>query len=56
MTLLAALDTEGLRTIIAFGVNALREDEVRPSFNRELILRNAPHRNKEMFMMPKTVE
>ena len=58
MTLLAALDTEGVceRSHRFGGVNALREDEVRPSFNRELILRNAPHRNKEMFMMPKAVE
>lgn len=58
MALLAALDTEGVceRSHPFDHVNAFREDEVRPSFNRELILRNAPHRNKEMFVMPKTVE
>ena len=37
-------------------VNAFRDDEVRPSFDRELILKNAPVRNDEMFIAPKTVE
>ena len=37
-------------------VNAFREDEVKVSFDRELILRNAPNRNDEAFIAPKTVE
>ena len=37
-------------------VNAFRNDVVRPSFERELILKNAPERNDEMFCAPKTIE
>jgi aspartyl-tRNA(Asn)/glutamyl-tRNA(Gln) amidotransferase subunit C len=37
-------------------VNVFRDDEVLPSFDRELILKNAPLRNDEMFIAPKTVE
>ena len=36
--------------------NVFREDEVLPSLDRELILRNAPNRNNEMFIAPKTVD
>jgi len=37
-------------------VNAFRDDEVYPSFDRELILKNAPVKNEEMIIAPKTVE
>jgi len=37
-------------------VNSFRDDEVKPSFERELILKNAPEHNDEMFIAPKTVE
>ena len=37
-------------------VNAFRDDETLTSFDRELILKNAPNRNNEMFVAPKTVE
>jgi len=37
-------------------VNAFREDEVAPSFERELILFNAPHSNGSAIIAPKTVE
>ena len=37
-------------------VNVFRDDEVQTSFDRELILKNAPCRNEEMFIAPKTVE
>lgn len=37
-------------------VNAFRDDKAQASFNRELILKNAPNRNDEMFVAPKTVE
>jgi len=37
-------------------VNAFRDDEVHASYDRELILTNAPDRNDEMFIVPKTVE
>jgi len=37
-------------------VNIFRNDEVKPSLERELVLKNAPVRNEEMFVAPKTVE
>jgi aspartyl-tRNA(Asn)/glutamyl-tRNA(Gln) amidotransferase subunit C len=37
-------------------VNAFRNDEVLPSFDRELILKNAAVKNNEMFIAPKIVE
>ena len=37
-------------------VNSFREDIVENSFDRELILKNVPKRNDEMFIAPKTVE
>ncbi|MCR4925563.1 MAG: Asp-tRNA(Asn)/Glu-tRNA(Gln) amidotransferase subunit GatC [Clostridiales bacterium] len=36
--------------------NVFREDEVRPSTDRELILENAPEKTDACFMVPKTVE
>ena len=36
-------------------VNAFREDKVQASLERNLILQNAPRRNSEMFIAPKTV-
>ena len=35
---------------------AFRNDEVRPSLPRELVLKNAPEKNDEMFIAPRTVE
>ena len=37
-------------------VNAFRNDEAQTSFDRELILKNAPESNDETFVAPKTVE
>lgn len=37
-------------------VNAFREDEARPSFERELILKNAPNKNDETIIAPRTVD
>ncbi|MDR0222317.1 MAG: Asp-tRNA(Asn)/Glu-tRNA(Gln) amidotransferase subunit GatC [Oscillospiraceae bacterium] len=37
-------------------VNAFREDEAVCSFDRALILKNAPEENGEAFVAPKTVE
>ena len=36
--------------------NILREDEVRPSTARELLLRNAPEFDGECILVPRTVE
>jgi aspartyl-tRNA(Asn)/glutamyl-tRNA(Gln) amidotransferase subunit C len=37
-------------------VNVFRDDVARPSYDRELILKNAPERNDEMIIAPRTVE
>ena len=57
MTLLSELDTEGVteRSHPFDNVNALRDDLVQPSFDRELILKNAPNRSDEMIIAPKTL-
>jgi aspartyl-tRNA(Asn)/glutamyl-tRNA(Gln) amidotransferase subunit C len=36
--------------------NVFRKDEVLPSFDREELLKNAPKRDEESFIVPKTVE
>ena len=36
--------------------NVFRDDEALDSFDRELILKNAPAKNDEMFIAPRTVE
>jgi aspartyl-tRNA(Asn)/glutamyl-tRNA(Gln) amidotransferase subunit C len=55
---LRELNTDGVQECShPFGnFNVFRDDEVRPSFDRELILKNAPVRNDEFFVAPKTVE
>ena len=58
MARLNELDTAGVpeRSHSFDTVNAFRNDHVYASFDRELILRNAPARNEEMFIAPRTVE
>jgi len=58
MARLGELDTNGVpeRSHPFDNVNAFRSDEAQASFDRELILKNAPCRNEEMFIAPKTVE
>jgi aspartyl-tRNA(Asn)/glutamyl-tRNA(Gln) amidotransferase subunit C len=58
MERLSELDTEGVpeRSHPFDNVNAFRDDETGLSFDRELILKNAPDRNDEMYIAPKTVE
>jgi len=61
---LGELDTEGVPErshpwdFCASNENAkaFRSDEVRPSLPRGLVLKNAPQKNEEMFIAPKTVE
>ena len=57
MARLGELDTEGVpeRSHPFDHVNAFREDAVQPSFERELILRNAPEQDGGMIIAPKTV-
>ena len=58
MAKLGELDTEGVpeRSLPFNNVNAFREDTVVASFDRELILKNAPVKNDEMIIAPKTIE
>ena len=57
MARLGELDTENIseRSHPFDNVNAFREDEPQDSFDRELILKNAPDRDDEMFIVPKTI-
>jgi len=52
------VDTKGIaQSIHPFDeFNNLREDIVIPSTDRELLLQNAPKRDEETFIAPKTVE
>ena len=52
------LNTEGVTecTHSTNKVNVFRDDETGPPYDRELILKNAPFRNDEMFVAPKTVD
>ena len=53
MALINELDTENVpETGHLPRVNVFREDEARPSLDRELILQNAPRRTEEMFVAP----
>ena len=58
MARLSEIDTNGVpeRSHPFDDVNAFRNDEVRASFERELILKNAPVKNNEFTVAPKTVE
>ena len=58
MSRLGTLDTTGVaeRSHAFDNVNALREDEVRPSFARELILRNATVRTDDSFVVPRALD
>jgi len=51
------LNTDGVPAE-AFYINAnsFRDDKALPSFGRELILKNAPVKNEEFFIAPKTLE
>ena len=56
MARLGELDTENVpeRSHPFDNVNSFREDEPQASISRDLILKNAPHRDEEMFIVPKT--
>lgn len=58
MAMLEKLDTSGIdkQSRPNDFVNAFRDDEVKPSLDRELILKNAPDRNETMFCAPKIME
>jgi len=58
MERLGELNTENVpeRSHPFDNVNAFRDDNVQASYNRELILKNAPDKDDEMLIAPRTVE
>lgn len=58
MERLGELNTENVpeRSHPFDNVNAFRDDYVQASYNRELILKNAPDKDDEMLIAPRTVE
>ena len=58
MALLAELDTDGVpeRSHPFDNKNSFRDDSVEPSFERALILKNAPKKDDRTFIAPKTVD
>lgn len=58
MDILNTLDTSEVEPLShIFPIkNVMRPDEVVPSYPREDLLKNAPKRDKEAFLVPKTVE
>lgn len=58
MDILNQLDTENIEPLShIFNItNVMRDDEVRDSYEREEILKNAPAHTEEAFIVPKTVD
>jgi len=58
MARLSEINTDGVveRSHPFDNVNVFRDDVTRPSFDRALILQNAPFSNDQMIIAPKTVE
>lgn len=58
MDILNQLDTENTEPLShIFNItNVMREDEVKPSYDRESILENAPKHTEKSFVVPKTVD
>lgn len=58
MEVLNKLPTDGVEPLShVFGItNVMREDTVKESYDRDEILKNAPERTEETFVVPKTVE
>ena len=58
MDKLNTLDTEGVKPLehVEPMSNVFRKDEVKPSFDREKILANAPDKEDGAFRVPKIVE
>lgn len=52
------LDTENIEPLShpVEGVNAFREDELKPSISREEALKNAPDSSEEFFKVPKVID
>ena len=58
MDVLSQVDTEGVEPLshVLPVANVLRPDVVEPSYDREALLRGAPKRDQETFLVPKAVD
>jgi aspartyl-tRNA(Asn)/glutamyl-tRNA(Gln) amidotransferase subunit C len=58
MDILSGVDTEGVEPLShVFSINnVVREDEVKPSYNRTILIENAPEHTEQSVVVPKTVE
>lgn len=58
MDILNEVDTQGVEPMShVFSIkNVLREDEIKKSYDIDLILKNAPEQTNEAFVVPKIVE
>lgn len=58
MDVLNEVDTQGVEPMShVFSIkNVLREDEIKKSYDIDLILKNAPEQTNEAFVVPKIVE
>lgn len=58
MEILNKVDTSGVEPLShVFSINnVMRKDEVKPSFDREELIKNAPKHTDETVVVPKTVE
>ena len=58
MEVLNQLDTENVEPLShVFSItNVMRNDEVKPSYDRDELLKNAPDHTDETFIVPKTVD
>lgn len=58
MDVLNEVDTQGVEPMShVFSINnVLREDEIKSSFDIDLILKNAPEQTNEAFVVPKIIE
>ncbi len=58
MDVLNKLDTESVEPLShVFSItNVMRDDEVKESYDREELLKNAPEHTDETFIVPKTVD
>jgi len=53
---LSELELENVKVPLPDRVNALRDDEVKPSYSRDDILKNAPSSEAGCFLVPRVVE
>lgn len=55
---LQTIDTTGVEPLVNMSheINALREDEIKPTLTRDEALANAPKHNERYFIVPKVID